>query len=347
MDSLISKIKETIFQYGMIPSAAGKRDQKTQKWLIAVSGGPDSVALWRLLTELKKSLPLELGVVHLNHGLRGRESDAESEWIEQETQRARTPYFYRKADTKEIAQQKKWGLEETARYLRYTFFEETAKAFQADAVATGHNLDDQAETVFMRMMRGAGMDGLGGIPPVNQRGSLKIVRPLIEATRSEITAYLKKNNYLFHIDSSNNDPAFTRNFVRHDLLARVEKEWNPSVKKILSRSARQHREVFEYIEEEAQKWWGRTVRFSGKSARIKGGILKKASPFMRQEVVKRVLRRLSPESSERFNFEHFTQTAALLSGKPENRKMALPDGIMAEKTGKDLVISIGVKEGVC
>jgi len=346
MKSLTEKVQDTIFQYEMIPAAVGKGNQRGQKWLIAVSGGPDSVALWRSLSELQEALSLELGVVHLNHGLRGEESDAESEWVEKEAQKAGIPFFYRKVDTAERAKQKKQGLEETARELRYSFFEEVSKEFQADAVATGHNLDDQAETVFMRMMRGAGMDGLGGIPPVNRKVSLRIVRPLIEVTRSEIMNYLKEKSYEFRIDSSNNDPAFTRNFVRHDLLPRVEKECNPAVKKILSRSARQHREVYEFIEEETQKWWGRSVRLSGKTARLKGGVLKKASPFIQQEVVKRVLRRLSPQSSERFHFDHLTQTAALLTGKSKKQKMSLPDGMMAEKVGKDLVISIGGREVV-
>jgi len=195
----------------------------------------------------------------------------------------------------------------------------------------------------MRLVRGAGMDGLGGIPPVNRKGDLTIVRPLIQVTRTEILDYLKREEKTFRIDKSNTDLKYRRNFVRHELLPRIEKEWNPAIKTILSRCAEQHRAVYEYIEEEAKRWWNRAVRIEGTTARLKGGVLKKASPFIQQEIIKRVIRRLVPQSSERFNFEHLAQTAKLFTERPKQPKISLPDGVFVQKSGKDVVISVGEK----
>jgi tRNA(Ile)-lysidine synthase len=216
-----------------------------------------------------------------------------------------------------------------------------ARASGAVKVATGHNLDDQAETVLLRLVRGAGMDGLGGIPPVNRKGNLTLVRPLIEVSRAAILDFLKREEKEFRTDKSNADLKYRRNFVRHELIPKIEQEWNPAVKTILARCAAQHRDVYDYIEEEAKRWWNRAVRCETKRATLKGGVLKKASPFMRQEIVKRVLRKLAPASSERFHFEHLAQTAKLLTQRATQPRISLPDGVFVEKSGKDLVISVG------
>jgi len=348
MSALASKVKETIKRYRMTSLSQNGKNRGLQTWIIALSGGPDSMALWRVLVNLTSELGLKLVVAHVNHCLRGKESDQDADWVQAQVAETGLPYHAKVVDTEKIAREKKLGIEETARDLRYTFFAELAQSLKADAVATGRNLDDQAETVFMRVVRGAGMDGLGGIPPVNQKRDLRIIRPLIETTRTEILDFLQEENCEFRQDRSNSDPKYRRNFVRHELLPRIEKEWNPAVKKILARSAQQHREVYQFIEDETKRWWNRAVRLNGKSAKLKGGILKKASPFMQQEVVKRVLRRLAPDSSERFNFEHFVETARLLSAKKNGGgRLSLPDGIEAQMKGKDLVISVGTERNLC
>ncbi len=346
MDAFIEKVKETLGRYQMVLSN-GARKVGAETWVVAVSGGPDSVALWYSLQVLSKSIGLKLVVAHLNHGLRSQESDDDAAWVEHAAKLAQIPIHLKKVDTAAVARERKLGVEETARALRYEFFTEVAQKSGAVKVATGHNLDDQAETVLMRLVRGAGMDGLGGIPPVNRKGKLTLVRPLIQVSRREILDFLKRGEKTFRIDKSNADLKYRRNFVRHQLIPQIEQEWNPAVKTILARCAEQHRAVYDYIEEESKRWWNRAVRCEKKSATLKGGILKKASPFMRQEIVKRVLRKLAPESSERFHFEHLAQTAQLLTERPKQPKISLPDGVFVEKRGKDLVISVGDSERVC
>lgn len=346
MDRFIEKIKETLIHYKMA-SFATSQPRIAEKWIVAVSGGPDSMALWHSLLHLSQVFGFELVVAHLNHGLRASESDEDAAWVEQATKHPEIPFFIKKVDTEAVAKERKLGIEETARALRYEFFDCVAKETGATKIATGHNLDDQAETVFMRLVRGAGMDGLGGIPPVNCKGELTLVRPLIQVTRAEILDFLKQGEKLFRIDKSNSDPKYRRNFVRHELLPRIEEEWNPAVKTILARSAEQHRAVYAYIEEEAQRWWSRAVRTEGTNFKLKGGVLKKASPFIQQEIVKRVIRKLAPQSTERFNYDHFVQTTNLLTERPKQPKICLPDGILVEKRGKELLFSIGDQARVC
>lgn len=162
MSGLLSKVKETIKRYRMISLSQNGKIRGVQTWVIALSGGPDSVVLWRVLVHLASELRLNLVVAHVNHCLRGKESDQDGEWVQAQVAETGLPYHAKVVDTEKIAREKKLGIEETARTLRYAFFAELAQTVKADAVATGHTLDDQAETVFMRIVRGAGMDGLGG-----------------------------------------------------------------------------------------------------------------------------------------------------------------------------------------
>lgn len=305
------------------------------------------MALWHSLFSLSQQLHLQLVVAHLNHGLRKNESDEDALWIQEKMEHSKIPLFIKKVDTEAEAEKRKLGIEETARLLRYSFFEEVSETTGAQFLATGHHLDDQAETVFMRMVRGAGMEGLGGIPPVNQLKKLKIIRPLIQSTREEILNYLKTEKKSFRIDKSNADIKYRRNFVRHSLLPQIEKECNPAVKTILSRSAEQHRAVNVFIQEEVEKWWTRSVRLENKRAQLKGGVLKKAPSFMKQEIVKRVLRKLAPGCAEKLHFEHIFKTTQLFSATALTDKISLPDGVLAEKKGKDVVISIGANKRVC
>lgn len=307
--------------------------------LVGISGGPDSVALWNVLRELAPELGLQLVAAHLNHGLRGEESDADEAWARRHVEKSGGAFFSKLVDTQAEARARKLGIEETARALRYEFFEEAARAANFSTVATGHTLDDQAETVLMRLVRGAGIEGLGGIPPVGERAGLRLIRPLIEVTRAEILQYLEQRKIDYRNDSSNADPKYTRNFVRHELLPRIAQEWNPAVKEILARCAQQHRDATSFIDAEAENWWNRAARIQPRKILLKWEVLKKAVPFMRQELVKRALRRLAPSSSERFTFEHLVETARLFT-HPHKKKVDLPDGVRARLEEKNLVISI-------
>lgn len=210
---MIAKIKKTISTYNML--------SKGDRVLVALSGGPDSVCLLYVLRELG----LKLYIAHLNHGLRGKESDTDQRFCEDLGRRLGIPVYTKKVKIKKN--------EETGRNARYKFLEETSRRIGATKIALGHNADDQAETVLMRLLRGAGTRGLSGIPPV--RGI--IIRPLINVWREEILDYLKKKDIAYRIDSTNLGTDYFRNRIRHELIPYLSK-YNPNIKNILRNTGR-------------------------------------------------------------------------------------------------------------
>jgi tRNA(Ile)-lysidine synthase len=223
--------------------------KKGDKVLVACSGGPDSVALLHLLHQLRYKYKLALYLAHVNHGLRGRESNSDERFVRGLAEKLGIPILVKKADVKKLAEQKGLNLEEAARLVRYEFFESLVEKHKLDKIATGHTLNDQAETVLMRLLRGAGPTGLSGIPI--KRG--KIIRPLLETTREEILDYLKQNKIKFRIDKTNLKSDYLRNKIRNKLLPGLLKEYNPNLTKVLGRTAALFSELEEQIEKQTEK----------------------------------------------------------------------------------------------
>ena len=295
---------------------------------VAVSGGIDSVALLRVLLELRGELGIVLSIVHLNHKLRGAESDGDQEFVAGLARQFGLEFFVDGDDAAAVARDEHVSLETAARELRYGFFRyllgeglepqglkphsssasdgaaesrapstrdlcspfaagngasseqdsgargnppsagEATHPAQLDKVVTGHTLDDQAETVLMRVIRGSGMRGLGGIYPrlvvEDDEGEIcgEIVRPLLGIRRRELQSYLEEIGQGWREDSTNADTAFTRNRVRHAVMPLLEKEFNPVVAESLSELAEIAREEEEYWENEVAGWMGTAVHWS-------------------------------------------------------------------------------------
>jgi len=219
--------------------------------LVAVSGGADSVALLRVLLELRSELGIILGVAHLNHGLRGENSDADQAFVAELAARYRLEFFVERVRVAEHAEAKRMGLESAGRKLRYEWLTKVAQENRFDAVATAHTADDQAETVLMKFLRGAGTRGLAGIYPQmvrvsgekGQTGQAKVrfIRPLLSTARSDIEAYLASLEQPWREDESNRDHRFRRNRIRHELLPLLEREYNPSFRQTLIETAEVNR----------------------------------------------------------------------------------------------------------
>lgn len=204
---MLRQVRETIKEYGLF--AAGDRV------IVAVSGGADSVALLDILVNLRE-LDLFLVVAHLNHQLRGAESDGDEAFVARLAADYGLPLEVRREDVRELARRQKLSLEEAGRVVRYAFFDKVAAIHGARSIALAHHADDQAETVLMRLLRGAGGGGLAAMLPRSIDG--RYVRPLLKVTRREIEEYLAGNDLDFRTDSSNADTRFLRNRVRHELL---------------------------------------------------------------------------------------------------------------------------------
>ena len=222
---------------------------------VAVSGGADSVALLRLLLELRPELGIVLSVVHFNHNLRGAESDADERFVVKFSQRHKLELHCNRADVKAYAADRHLSIEAAARQLRYRFFWRLMQEDRLNRIATGHTLDDQAETVLLRVVRGAGTRGLAGIyPQLSVKGSqFSVIRPLLRTRRKQLESYLAEIGQGWREDSSNRDLRHARNRVRHGILPRLERGLNPAVRETLAETAEIARSEEEYWQKEVAR----------------------------------------------------------------------------------------------
>jgi len=233
--SLVSLALRTIRrQCGMTP---------TDRVLVAVSGGPDSVALLHVLRALHQRGELVVaGLGHFNHQLRGREADADEQFCRDLAGACGLPIEAGRADVLTLARESGRSIEDTARAVRYGFLEQARERLRADVVAVGHSLDDQAETFLLRLIRGAGARGLSGIRPRAGR----VVRPLLDVRRDALRQYAAELDLAFREDASNADVTIPRNRVRHELIPYLE-EYSPAIVETLARAASVAREDEEYL----------------------------------------------------------------------------------------------------
>lgn len=204
--------------------------------LAAVSGGADSVALLRALVELKTGGEGALHAAHLNHALRGAQSDADEQFVRDLCAKLLVPLHVDRADVVTAAQLAGDGLEAAARAARYEFFQRAAGQCGARFVATAHTADDQVETILHRLLRGTGVAGLAGMAAARELAAgVTLIRPLLDVRREDVLAYLERRGQTFREDVSNEDPRFTRNRLRGDLLPKLRAEYNPAVDRALLR----------------------------------------------------------------------------------------------------------------
>jgi tRNA(Ile)-lysidine synthase len=221
----------------------------------AVSGGPDSVCLLDVLSKLAPRMGIIVaGVAHLNHKLRGEASDEDERFVAAVGQRYGIPCCREQANLTGEG-----NLEEDARQARQRFFARLIREGVADKVATGHTLDDQAETVLFRLLRGSGPAGMSGVLPVTSEG---LIRPLLEVTHAEVEEYLKSCGIEWRQDATNFSSRFSRNRIRHELLPLLKSEWNPRIPEALARYAD--------IAQEEERWWEAEI------ALVAGRVLEKS-----------------------------------------------------------------------
>ena len=198
------------------------------KIVVGVSGGADSIALLQVLHFFSKTKNYDLAVAHVNHMTREGESCIDAAFVKDTAEKLGLPFFLKEIDVKHKKVQFKKSFQETARLIRYKFFDETLKVVGGNKIALGHSADDRVETILMNILRGSGLKGLVGIP--QQRGN--IIRPFWEIYRKDLESYLEGNKIPFRDDLSNNDSKYLRNRIRHELIPYLE-TYNPNIKKKL------------------------------------------------------------------------------------------------------------------
>ena len=219
--------------------------------LLGVSGGADSIALLRGLLEFRSELGFQLVVGHLDHRLRGTESERDKEWLSSLCQSLEVRLVLGQSDVETLAKNSGIGIEEAGRGARYQFLESAATEHKCPFIAVAHTSDDQAETILHHILRGTGIAGLRGIPTKRELTSeISLIRPLLKIARDEIESYLAHIDQDFRQDSSNTDEHYTRNRIRNSLLPQLQREFNPQVRDAILRlgqQAEQTQEALEFI----------------------------------------------------------------------------------------------------
>lgn len=315
---LLEKVKNTIKRYHLIDNH--------DRVLVAVSGGPDSVALLYLLNSLKKELKINLHIAHLDHMLR-KDSYKDRRFVEGLAGKLRIPITCAQINIKELA--KKGSLEEIARNARLGFLFKAAKDIKADKIALGHTLDDQAETVAMRILRGAGLYGLSGILPKRELAGFTLIRPLIEAKRIDVEAYLKRKKVRPRRDASNFEDIYFRNRIRNRLLPLLEKEYNRNVKEVLANMAQGIGSDYDYLLRVANKTMKRL------KAKIILDKLLRLHPAIQRLIFRQCFASLKGDT-RRLSFQHIKEIEDLLLNRPVNSIVDLPKGVSVAKKKKCL-----------
>lgn len=283
--------------------------QRGDRVLVAVSGGADSVALIAALKALAPRLGITPAVAHLNHGIRGKASDQDAHFVRALAHRLKLPFVGGCCDVPRLARRKGLSVEMAAREARYDFLAQSAKRAGVDAVATAHTADDQAETVLLKLARGAGAGGLGGIPRVGAMHGVKIVRPLLDLSRKDILRFLRKKKLKWREDASNRDVTFLRNRVRHEILPLLEKKLNPAIRHVLLRTAEILSEENQWLDEHAGFVLGKCVSAADGSLAV--GTLKRCHTALRRRVI-RLWLALSGMPVETVDFDAVERISALM-----------------------------------
>ena len=237
---IFEKVLSTINKHELI--------QKGDKIVVGLSGGPDSVCLLHILSRLKEELDLEIYAAHLNHQIRGIEAQKDAFYISKLCEEMGITFFIKSINVPEYCEKNGVSIEEGARKLRYEMFYEIKNNTRANKIAIGHNLNDQAETILMRMMRGTGLQGLKGIEYIRDG---VIIRPILDIERNDIEEYCKQNKLNPRIDKTNLESIYTRNKIRLELIPYMKDNFNSNIIESIVRMGNSLRSDNDYIESEA------------------------------------------------------------------------------------------------
>jgi len=324
----VGEVFETISQFSMI--------QKKDAVMAGVSGGPDSVALVLVLLLLKKKIGFSfLGIAHLNHCLRGDESQRDEAFVKKLARRHYLPFFTRTMDIRALAGKEHLSIEEAGRNARYDFFTKTADVHGFTRIATGHTLDDNAEQVLINLLRGSGPRGLSGIPPVREN---RFIRPLIQISKSRIINFLKQKKQSFVVDSSNTDQTYLRNKIRHNLIPKLEKNFNPEIKSGLDRLSHILRQEDDFLTDQATQAFHLCVIQQDKALVVLSiPRLNRNHPALVNRVLRQAIK-LVKKDLKRITLAHIQEILAFMTLAESGKSLDLPGQIRVYKSRDQLSI---------
>ena len=312
-------------QYNMAP--------KGSHILCALSGGADSVAMVKLLHSLRGQMELQLSAAHFSHGIRREKAQEEADLCRKLCEELGIAFYYGSGDTPAYAKEHKVGMEDAARRLRYDFLQQTARAVGATVVATAHNQDDNAETVLLNLLRGSGLSGLAGIPPVRQG----IIRPVLCLGRKDIEAYLGNTPYV--VDESNFSCDYTRNRLRHEIMPRLH-EINSRANENIAMAGLRIRQENQFIEQSVyyfvnENWQQENGLFSCDICK-----LKEQNQGFLGRIVRAVYGAVGGDMGK-LAAVHIDAVVQLVLTKLPPKYIMMPGGIKAALMGKKLILYNG------
>ena len=302
--------------------------------LAAVSGGPDSVALLRLLYEVRNPAKLQIVVAHFNHGLRAPEADQDEQFVVALAEELGLPHVVGHGRPQDRAAGE--TTEEWARRCRYAFLLDAARQHQANYIATGHTSDDQAETVLHRVVRGTGLTGLTGIPVRRQLApNVTLIRPMLHLGRDRIIGWLREHGFPYRVDATNRDPRFTRNRIRHEVIPLLE-QINPRVRDALCRLSTVAAEVVAILEPLVNELRQRAVLSDSEDRVILSVPALARAPGILVREVFRQLWAAHRWPEQQMTFEHWHQLSGLVHGR--EGAWELPGGVRARRLRGTVVL---------
>jgi len=312
------------------------------KLVVAVSGGADSVCLLHILAQQRKALRLELHVAHLNHQLRGAESDSDASYVSALAHKLDVPATIERQDVAAYRDQKGGSLEEAAREMRYSFLAKVAHEIGALKVVVGHTRDDHIETILMHLLRGAGTAGLCGLQPCSalpygeNSGWLEVVRPLLNVTQQETLAYCQRYNLAPRSDSSNVSPTFLRNRIRLELMPML-RSYNTNIDEALIRLAAIAGDDVSFIEEQASLLWDELAKEKAGAICLDINKLIDLPHAIQRQVFRRAIKQFRGNLKD-IEANHIEAMIDFLS-KPAGKRLCLPDGLTLSTEYSHLVLA--------
>jgi tRNA(Ile)-lysidine synthase len=321
-------VDEAVSRHGLL--AAG------DAVLVGVSGGPDSVALLRLLQVRAPRWGLRLGVAHLDHLLR-EESGRDAEFVRRLSGDGGLPFYTEAVDVRELRRRRRTSLEEAARAARYRFFESVAGRHGYRKIALGHHADDNAETLLLNLLRGSGRLGLAGMQAVRDE---RYIRPMIHACRADILEYLHACGARFLEDRTNRDRRFLRNRIRHDLIPLLERRYQPRMRAILSRTAEIFQSEEQWLDALTAPMIAQALVHSDPSRlELSADFLTRLPPAAARRVVRWALQG-QQERPRRIGFAHVDQVLRLVRRRADAGPVRLPEGVRVRRCGDRLVVAL-------
>ena len=347
--NLEERVIDFIHGYGLIP---GK-----ETVVVAVSGGADSVCLLHILAKWGGRLGTRLHAAHLNHQLRGLESEADAEYVSNLAGRLGIPISIDRQNVAAYRTERRCSIEEAARELRYAFLSRIARQVGAQRIATGHTRDDQVETILMHILRGTGTSGLCGLPPCSpmaydsqrtslptealsaserQPGNLLVIRPLLDAGREETVSYCREYQLEPRIDSSNLSSSFFRNRLRLHLLPLLRK-YNPGIDQALLRLRDIAKEDNAFIEMQAAELWEKVARQENNTVYLNKKHVAGLPVALQRNLLRAAVTKLAGDVRD-IEANHVEAARGLLS-KPASKRISLPRGLVCQQGYDELVIA--------